>query len=355
MAHGRTMIPHNRPLITTEDRAAVDAALASGWVAQGPRVEELEADFCRRYGGNACALSSGTASLFLALKALGVGAEAKVAIPTYGCSALLNAVNMVGATPALVDVLPDSFCLDPTALADQAAGADCVIAVHTYGAPADLAALRGSGRRLVEDCCHSIGDDRGGGPLGTASDAAVFSFYATKIITGGQGGLVWSRDVGVMDAVRDYRQFDYRESYKPRFNLQMTDIQAALINSQMFRLEAIRTRRQTIARAYFDALPAGLSNQSGLTAAGRMVYRFVVLTPDLATREALRRHMDQAGVSCTVPIERHELLHRYLKIDPADFPVAERLADTTLSLPVYPGLSDMQLAQTVAALAKFKA
>jgi perosamine synthetase len=348
------MIPHNRLLITTEDRAAVDAALASGWVAQGPRVVELETDFVRRYGGSACALSSGTAALFLALEALGMRAEAKVALPTYGCSALLNAINMAGATPALVDVLPDSFCLDPNALADQAAGADYVIAVHTFGAPADIVTLRAPGRRLVEDCCHSIGGVGDLGPLGTTSDAAVFSFYATKIITGCQGGLVWSRDVGVIDAVRDYRQFDYRDSYKPRFNLQMTDIQAALINSQMCRLETIRTRRQAIARAYIDALPAGLSNQSGLTAAGRMPYRFVVLTPDLATREALRQHMDKAGVSCTVPIERHELLHRYLNLDPADFPVAERLADTTLSLPIYPSLSEMQLAQIVAALARFK-
>lgn len=348
------MIPHNRPLITAEDRAVVDAVLNSGWVAQGPQVETLEAEFVRHYGGGgACAVSSGTAALFLALKALGVEVGAKVAVPTYACSALLNAIYMAGATPSVVDVLPDSFCLDPVALARQAADTACVIAVHTYGAPADIATLRQPGHKLIEDCCQSLGGASGQGLLGAAGDAAVFSFYATKIVTGGQGGLVWSKDGAVTEAVRDYRQFDCRDSYVPRFNLQMTDIQAALVNSQLDRLEVIRSRRQAIARIYLAALPKGLLVQYGLKDARRMAYRFVVLAPDLATREALRRHMEQAGVGCAVPIERYELLHRYLQLDPAEFPVAENLVDTTLSLPIHSALDDAQLAQAVDAISRF--
>ncbi len=350
------MISHNRPLITDEDRAAVDAVLGSGWLAQGPQVEALEAGFVRRYGGGgACAVSSGSVALFLALKALGIEAGAKVAVPTYACSALLNAIYMAGAAPSVVDVMPDSFCLDPAALARQATDATCVIAVHTYGAPADIADLRQAGRKLIEDCCQSLGGAAEQGLLGKTGDAAVFSFYATKIITGGQGGLVWSRDVAVSDAVRDYRQFDCRESYVPRFNLQMTDIQAALINSQMSRLDAIRARRLTIAQSYLAALPAGLSVQSGIADAGRMAYRFVVRAPDLATRDALRQHMQKAGVSCAVPIERYELLHRYLELDAADFPVAERLADTTLSLPIHPSLTNAQIAHVTSTFREFEA
>ena len=349
------VIPHNRPLITAEDRAAVDAVLSSGWVAQGPQVAAMEAGFVHRYGaGAACAVSSGTAALFLALKALGIEAGAKVAVPTYACSALLNAIYMAGAKPSIVDVLPDSFCLNPAALARQAADAACVIAVHTYGSPADIEALQQPGRKLIEDCCQSLGGEGEQGQLGAAGDAAVFSFYATKIVTGGQGGLVWSKNAAVEEAVRDYRQFDCREGYVPRFNMQMTDVQAALINSQMTRLDAIRARRLAIAQTYLDALPVGLSVQSGLANTRRMAYRFVVLTPDLATREALFQRMQQAGVGCAVPIERYELLHRYLKLDPADFPVAERLADTTLSLPIHPGLTDAQLAQVATVLAGFR-
>lgn len=354
MAHGRAMIPHNRPLITAEDRAAVDAVLDSGWVAQGPQVKALEEAFARQYGGGACAVSSGTAALFLALRALEVGPGAKVAVPSYACSALLNAIYMAGATPNVVDVLPDSFCIDPASLLRRAADADSVIAVHTYGAAADVVALRQDGRKIVEDCCHALGGSTDFGLLGATGDAAVFSFYATKIITGGQGGLVWSAAGALIEAVRDYREFDCRDSYVPRFNLQMTDIQAALVDSQLKRLEAIRARRKEIARAYLAALPGGLAVQSGLDDAQRMAYRFVVRTPDQEIRDALHRHMEHAGVGCAVPIERYELLHRYLKLDPAEFPVAEKLADTTLSLPIHSALNNAQLAQVVDAISRFR-
>ena len=335
------MIPHNRTLISAEDRAAVDAVLAGGWIAQGPAVEALEARFVQHYGGGgACAVSSGTAALFLALKALGAGPGAVVAVPSYTCSALLNAVFMVGATPRVADVLPGTFCLDPGAVAAQAADARFVVAVHTYGAPADVGALKAQGRVVVEDCCQALGGRVSGLPSGGTGEAAVFSFYATKIVTGGQGGLVWSGEDAVAERVRDYRQFDGRESYEPRFNLQMTDLQAALVNSQMQRLEDIRERRAHIARAYLAALPKGLSTQAGLSESGRMVHRFVVVAPNRSVRDALREHLAAAGIKSIVPVEGFELLHRYLKLDPADYPFSERLADTTLSLPVHPGLSD---------------
>lgn len=354
MADGKAMISHNRPLITPEDRVAVDAALRSGWVAQGPEVEALEAEFVQRYGGGACAVSSGTAALFLALKALNIGAGSKVAVPTYACSALLNAVCMAGASPIVLDVQPDSFCLDPAALAQQTPVVDCAIAVHTYGAEAEIEELKISANLVLEDCCHAPGGSGRAGLLGQAGDAAVFSFYATKVITGGQGGLVWSANREVIERVEDYRQFDCRESYMPRFNLQMTDIQAAMINSQMSRLAAIRARRQAIALAYLAALPAGLSAQSNLADAGRMAYRFVVLAPDLAARDALHQHMEQAGISCAVPIERYELLHRYLNLNTAKFPVAERLVDTTLSLPIHLCLTDKEISHIADTLNLFR-
>jgi perosamine synthetase len=354
MVQEKTMISHNQTLVTADDRAAVDAVLESGWVAQGPQVEALEAEFARRYGGGACAVSSGTAALFLALKALNIGVDGKVAVPTYACSALLNAVSMAGANPVVIDVLPDSFCLDPAALAQQTAAVSSVIAVHTYGAAADIVALKQSANVVIEDCCHALGGSGWGRTLGQAGDAAVFSFYATKIITGGQGGLLWSANRTITDWVEDYRQFDCRESYMPRFNMQMTDIQAAMINSQMIRLEAIRGRRQEIAKTYLAALPSGLSAQSGLADDGRLAYRFVVLAPDLEIRNALHQHMERAGINCIVPIERHELLHRYLNLDASKFPVAERLVDTTLSLPVHLCLADHDVAYIANTLSVFK-
>ena len=349
------MIPHNRPLITSEDRHAVDLVLSSSWISQGPVTATLEEKFVQLYsGGAACALSSGTAALFLTLKSLGCTTKNTVAMPTYACSALLNAVNMVGATPKIIDVLPDTFCIDPEALKSQGQNPDYVIAVHTYGAIAEIEALQNQGCRIIEDCCQSIGGANAEELLGQKGDAAIFSFYATKVITGGQGGLIWSEDKAVIETVKDYREFDCRENYLPRFNLQMTDIQAGLINSQMSRLKDIRERRQYIAKIYLDALPDGLAVQAGLADAGRMAHRFVVIAPDLTTRDALKQYLESSGISSAVPIERYELLHRYLKLDKNNYPIAERLVDTTLSLPVYPGMTDIEVNKIALSLKEFK-
>ena len=345
------MIPHNRPHITQEDRAAVDRVLGTGWVAQGVEVGVLESGFTNLYrGGAACAVASGTAALFLALKALGAGAGLKVAIPTYACSALLNAVYHANAIPVLTDVTPSTFCMDPDHPAMK--DANIVIAVNMYGAYADLRAIRRPGQKIIEDCCHSLGSV--GRAQDEEGDAAVFSFYATKLITGGQGGLVWARNQEVIEAVRDYRQFDCRESYVPRFNLQMTDLQAALINSQMLRLQEIRQRRQDIAETYLSVLADGLTTQARVIGSDYMTYRFVVCAPDMATRDALKQHLADAGVGSAVPIERYELLHRYLNLRPQGFPVAERLTDVTLSLPMHAGLTDAEIDHVVQTLGGFR-
>jgi len=349
------MIPHNRPQILERDRAAVDAVLSSGWIAQGPAVERLEGQFVAMFeGGAACAVSSGTAALYLGLKALGCGRGSSVAVPSYSCSALLNAVLMSGATPRVVDVQADTFCLGAETVCAQARDTQFVVAVHTFGAAADIASLKSRGYRVIEDCCQSLGGASRESPLGAQGDAAVFSFYATKIVTGGQGGLVWSAARDIIAAVRDYRQFDGREDYAPRFNFQLTDIQAALAASQMERLDQIRARRAQIAQAYLDALPSGLTVQAGLNEAGRMVHRFVVCTPDRAVRDAMRAALADAEVACIVPVESAELLHRCLRLDPDAYPVAERLAATTLSLPVHMALSDAELAAVCRALRRFR-
>jgi len=350
------LIPHNHPCVLDEDRTEVDAVLASGWIAQGPVVAALEADFVAAYGGGgACAVSSGTAALILAIRALGGKRGTVVAVPTYSCSALLNAVFMAGATPRPVDVRSDSFCIDPASLAANAADASIVIAVHTYGAAADVRSLQAGGRAVIEDCCQSLGGSVDGALLGSLGAAAVFSFYATKIITGGQGGLVWSQSAQALASVRDYREFDGRETYEPRFNVQLTDIQAGLVRSQLSRLKNIQKRREDIARRYASVLPQGVRMQPGITTAGRMAYRFVVIAPDAGTRDRLRAWMAAADIRCIVPAEGFELLHRYLKLSAEAFANAERLAETTLSLPLYPALSDADVDRVCEALQSFRA
>jgi perosamine synthetase len=344
------IIPHNRPLITPADEQAVQDVLRSGQIGQGQEVERLESDFITMLaGGSACAVSSGSAGLYLALYGLGVAKGSKVAVPTYACSALLNAVHLAGATPCVVDVKPDCFTIDPNRLSDQAPEADVAIAVHCFGASADISSFNTSRMKVIDDCCHSLG-----GPQSQNGEVAVFSFYATKIITGGYGGLVWDSSGGVVEQILDFRQHDCRTNYIPRFNFQMSDIQAAMIRSQLMRLKEITARRRTIYELYKKALPDILNVQNGLSDLSITPYRFVVRTENCETRNRLHQHMSNFGISTIVPIEKYELLHRYLKLDMQSYPNAEKIVDTTLSLPLFPGLTDSEVKRVIDAIASFK-
>ena len=227
-----TKISHNRVLITDPDRLAIDNVLTSGWIAEGKVVKDLEGDFVNCLGGGkACAVSSGTAALFLALRGLGIGRGDHVAVPSYSCAALLNAIYMLDAEPLVVDVRLDDFTINVENLLTDYGHIRACIAVHCFGASADVSALCERGILTVEDCCQSLG-----GPQGLIGDVAVFSFYATKIITGGQGGLLWDETGKVAESARDFREYDGRKSYFPRFNFQMTDIQASIGRVQLKQL-----------------------------------------------------------------------------------------------------------------------
>ncbi len=349
-----TPIPHNTPLVTDGDRAAVEVVLRSGWIAQGPEVEGLEADFDALYsGGGSCALSSGSAALFLALKVLGAGPGARVAVPTYACSALLNAVHMAGAEPLVCDVRRHDYNLDPDSLQRFSGGKmpAATIAVHTYGTPADVTAITKFGGAVIEDCCQSLGGRRDGRFVGAEGALAVFSFYATKIVTSGHGGMLRDPKGDLAVAAHDYRNFDCRETYEPRFNLHMSDIAAAMARSQLARLEAIAARRRDIARRYLAAVPEGVEVMAGTGDEERMVYRFVLEFPNGESRDLARDYFRENGITTIVPLERYELLHRYLDLDPADYPVAEALVDVTLSLPLYPALEEEQIERVCETLA----
>ncbi len=339
------MIAHNRPLISQQEADRVTGVLLSGFIGQGERVEALEAAFRQLYGGGeACACSSGTAGLYLALKGLGIRQGDPVAVPAYACSALLNAVYMAGGKPVVVDVREDDFTIHAGSLQKQAPEARAVIAVHTFGARADVSSLKDGVPLVIQDCCQSLGGVlENGAPVGVEGDAAVFSFYATKIITCGHGGLVWDPVGRAASWGRDFCHFDYRKTYRPRFNFLLTDFQAEMALCQLSRLEHIRSRRQEVALRYLEALSPELSFQKGLQDPGRMVYRFVLVFPESRSRDEAARYLLEKGIKGIVPLEYWELLHRYLKLDPVQYPNAEKIAATTLSIPLYPALSDEEV------------
>jgi len=216
------MIPHNRPTLGVEEEEAALRVLRSGWVAQGEEVVAFENEICAYLGlpdGHAVAVTSGTAAIYLALWSM--GAEGKrVAIPAYVCSSLRHAVAMAGGEEVLMDSSSESPNVDPEVFESDLA--DIIIAPHLYGIPMEIP--DSSGMEIIEDCAQALGSTINGEPVGLKGRAAVFSFYATKLLTsGGQGGMFVSKEKGLTDAVRDYREFDCRRDSNKRFNFQMTE------------------------------------------------------------------------------------------------------------------------------------
>ena len=340
------MIPHNRPTLSQRDSDAIASVIASGYVAQGKQVAAFErrmADYVGlKYG---CALSSGTASLFVALKVAGVQTGDKVIIPTYVCSALLNSIYMMGGQPVLLDVDKDNFNIIWTQMLDAIdEHTKAVIVPHIHGLPAyiDKGSLP-QGVTLIEDCATAVNSfvEYNGERMhvGHIGHMAVFSFYATKYFTCGQGGMICTDDEGLYKSIVDYRDFDCCVTYIPRFNLQMTDIQAAMGLSQMERLQEFASRRNEIAAAYRD-----ICNQKGWKYQGcGNNYRFIIKFDSSTKRDELMRVMEQNDIRCIIPIERYELLHNYLHLDAKHYPNAEEIASRTLSLPIYPLLTDEEL------------
>lgn len=346
-------VPHNGPLVTEDDIAAVSASLRSGWLASGPRVAALEAAFAERHPPmRARAVSSGTAALTLALHALGLGdTRARIAVPTYGCSALLDAVRAGGCRAVVTDVDGDTLNVAPAALAGIAA-CEAVIAVHTHGLAADVDGLRRHARLVIEDCCQSLGGtDPRGRALGSIGDAAAFSFYATKVVAAGEGGLLLLRDPGAWERAGVYLDPGARETWTPRFNHRLPDPAAALALSQFQRLDDLVRRRAAVAQRYTAALPPHAAPPQAADG-GRMFYRYTLRAGGPGQQRRWLDHLNAAGIRADPLIPAGHLLHRQLGQDPALFPAAERAVRTTVSVPLFAALTDEQVDRVVLALTR---
>jgi len=342
------MIPHSRPFLGLEEEAAVVAVIRSGQLAAGERVAAFERGVAGRVGvGQAVAVSSGTAALHLALVALGAGPGDEVAFPTYVCSALFQAVRYVGAAPLLIDVDPETFNLDVRDLRRRVTRRTrAVILPHMFGLPADAEAVRAVGLPVIEDCAMSLGATMGGRPAGAWGDLSVFSFYATKVIACGEGGMVATRDEGLAARVRDARDYDGRGDAAMRFNYKLSDLHAAVGEAQLGRLDAFIARRREVAGRYSAAL-SGASCHLPRHDAGHIFFRYVVrVSGDLEGRLAA---FERVGVAARRPVFCP--IHRMPGLDEKAFPGAEGAHRSALSLPLYPALSEEE-AETVVRAAR---
>lgn len=342
---------HSRPTLGDEEVSALTAVIASGQVAQGPRVEAFEravASLLGRRGG--VAVSSGTAALELALLVLGVGTGDEVVLPSYVCAAPWLAVRRVGAVPRIVDIDPASYALDPAAVKPALSPRTrAIIVPHLFGLPADLTALQSLGVPLIEDCAQTLCATERGRQVGTVGVLTVCSFYATKFLCAGEGGMVLADDPALLEKGRALREYDERPALRPdAFNRKMTDLQAALGIIQVGRIGEFVSRRAAIAQAYGAALaPMGWHLPAVPAGRTHVYYRYVVRLPSDAVRlDDLLRRVEQRGVHCRRPVFRP--LHQYM--DLAGYPASEEAHARALSLPIYPALTDEQVRRVIHAL-----
>jgi perosamine synthetase len=358
-------IPAARPLIGPEERAAVERVLASGQVVQGPEVAAFEQEFARVVSGRRCvAVNSGTSALHLGLLALGIGPGDEVVVPSFTFAATANAVVLAGATPVFADIDPVTFCLDPAAVAAAVSPRTvAVMPVHLYGHPASMTALEAVADRhgiaVVEDACQAHLASWQGRPVGAFGAVAAFSFYPTKNMTTGEGGMVVCGDEDVARKVRLLRNQGMERRYENEvvgFNARMTDVAAAIGRVQLTKLVGWTERRRRNA-AFLDQHLGGLA-ADGLgrpTVAAGAEHSWHQYTVRAPARDRLQARLTESGIGSGIyyPIPVHRL-PSFAGASGAgpDLPRTGEACREVLSLPVHPALSDADLERIAAAVTK---
>jgi dTDP-4-amino-4,6-dideoxygalactose transaminase len=369
------LVPFAMPDIGEEEIAAVTDTLRSGWVTTGPKAREFETAFADALGEGleAVAVNSATAGLHLALEALGIGPGDEVLVPTWTFTATAEVVRYLGADPVLVDVLPESLEMDlDDAGRKLTARTRAVMPVHMAGHPVDAEALAAfataHGLVVVEDAAHAFPASWRATPVGAgASAATVFSFYATKTITTGEGGMLVTRDPELAARARTMRlhgisrdAFDrYRavaspwryEVVAPGFKYNLPDPAAAMGLVQLRRAEQMRSRREQIADAYRAAF-GGLALQlpPTLTAGVHAWHLFIVRLADEAARDAFVAALGEAGVGTSVhfiPLHLQPVWRDLGGHLPVDFPVATHEFGRVVSLPLFSAMTDAQVGRVI--------
>ncbi len=374
-------VPFFRPEIGEDEINEVVDSLRNGWLTTGPKTQAFENDLANFLGGSveAIAVNSATAGLHLALEAIGIGPGDEVIVPDFTFTATAEVVRYLGGEPVFVDVDPHTLNITP-ALAEAAVTprTKAIVIVHFAGLPCDvpgfmrLAARRGL--RIIEDSAHALPARVGGAMVGThGTDAVVFSFYANKTITTGEGGMLVTRDPALAKRARTMRLHGFdRDAFSrfqtgswrydivaPGYKYNMTDMAASLGLHQLRRAEAFRNRRAEIAHQYRTRL-AGLplsfqadADGDGMHSWHLFVARVGAQSP--LTRDALFEALGDRGIRCSVhylPLHSFTYWRERYNLSPRAFPVSEACGQTIISLPLYVGMTQAEIDYVVAALSE---
>jgi dTDP-4-amino-4,6-dideoxygalactose transaminase len=360
-------IPVMRPWLGEEEAAAAAAAIASGWVAQGPRVAEFEQAFAAAIGvDHAVAVSSCTAALHLAMMAVGIGPGDDVVVPSLSFIATANAARYVGARPVFADVDAATLNLTPdTVAAVLTERTKAVILVDQAGVPADLDSMRKlcdpNGIVVVEDAACAVGSEYRDRPVGAGADLAAFSFHPRKLLTTGEGGMLVTPDGQVAARLRRLREHGMDISAASRhasaqpviehymetgYNYRMTDIQAAVGLVQLGKLPRMIDRRRMLAHRYrklLEDIPGIKTIQD--PEYGRTNYQsfWVMLPADFPIgRDELLRLLADHGVSARRGIMAAHTEHAYADNRTRRLPVTERITSSSLILPLFHQMTETE-------------
>lgn len=357
------------PDIREEDIARAADVLRSGMLIQGPHVAALEEALVRFTGVGHCAVvSSGTAALHVALLALGIGPGDRVIVPAFTFPATANAVLHTGAEVLLCDVHPGSYVVTPEAIDETIRKHDrpdlrAVMVVHEFGFPAAMVEIAAVARRhgltLIEDAACALGTVAGGAHVGHYSDVACLSFHPRKAITSGEGGALLTRDSDLVYAARQIRNHGIQstegrvEFVLPGLNYRMTDFQAALLAGQLERLPFDLARRRHLARLYRNLL--GATDRISLPEHddGHAWQTFMPVLAQNGCRPTVIRELARRGVEANLGAQALNCLQVYRRrygLDGPDFPVASRLYENGLALPLHGRLDDADIACICGAL-----
>ncbi len=359
-------IPYSRQSINEDDIAAVAAVLRSDWLTQGPTVLAFERALAAYCGARfAVAVPNGTAALYLAYAAAGIGEGDELITSANTFVATANMACMLRATPVLCDIRPDTRNIDEKKIeALITKKTKAVVPVHFAGHPCEMDAIhalaKARGVLVIEDACHALGAEYRGRKIGGLSDLSVFSFHPVKPITTGEGGAILTNNKEYYEKMlllrthgiaKDPRKTDglgkwFYEMTELGFNNRITDIQCALGLSQLKRLSAFQEKREALAKRYMSAL----QNESRVTLPARLPqvkhswHLFVIEVKDTSKRRAVFDHLQKNGIGVQVhyiPVHFHPYYQKR-GYGNNQYPNAENYYAGALSLPLYPALSEKE-------------
>ncbi len=358
-------IPLARPVLGEAEEQRVLEVLRSGRLSLGPLLGEFERAFAQRVGAQyASAVSSGTAGLHLALRAVGVGDGDEVITSPFSFVASANVIVYERARAVFADIDPVTFNLDPDATAAAVTErTTALLPVHIFGYPVDLAAFERLGLPIVEDACEALGAvDADGLPVGGRGHPAVFGFYANKQLTTGEGGMVTVADPALKERIDSERNqgrapnMDWLDHDRLGFNYRLSDLACALGLAQLDRLDEMLTGRAQVAEWYRAAL-GGLEDldlpcqDAGRARRGWFVY--VVQLPRDVDRDSIVRALAERGIPSKPYFPAVHLMSYYRERfghREGEFPVCEDVAARSIALPFFPEMTESQVEQVAESL-----